>query len=228
MRLIWKLFFLAERTEYSVDAHILLRQRVCFCFYAIFVNISMIYWSYEQYLEVRNMKTITRILSLLMVLVIPVMLAACTDTQSGLTVAEVSEALELDLSDAAIVSMTDTHAGFHGDGTTFAVISASESTGGLIELSEHWKPLPLSENITALVYGISDDNRAFGPYITSDSSTEPLIPQIDNGYVYFYDRSTESTNPYDDSEVLSRYSFNFTLAMYDADTCTIYYVEFDT
>ena len=54
------------------------------------------------------------------------------------------------------------------------------------------------------------------------------IPQIENGYYYFYDRHDEATDPYDDSEFLARFSFNFTLAIYDSDTNTLYLCEYDT
>ncbi len=43
-----------------------------------------------------------------------------------------------------------------------------------------------------------------------------------------YDRYHDSTDPYDDSNVLARASFNFTIALYDAETDILYYCEFDT
>ena len=42
------------------------------------------------------------------------------------------------------------------------------------------------------------------------------------------DRSSESTDNTDDSMLLSRYSFNFTIAIYDTDTDILYYFEYDT
>ena len=62
----------------------------------------------------------------------------------------------------------------------------------------------------------------------TDENGDTIIPDIQNGYYYFYDRHSESTEPYNDEDVLSRASFNFTLALYDSDNNVLYYVEFDT
>ena len=82
-----------------------------------------------------------------------------------------------------------------------------------------------------MVYGLrweSDDaTYQVGPYLTDDNNN-PVIPQIENGYYYFLDRHSRSVDSYDDSDVLDRYSFNFTIAIYDADNDILYYVEFDT
>lgn len=57
---------------------------------------------------------------------------------------------------------------------------------------------------------------------------EVSIPEIQDGYYYFYDRHSESTNPYDDSELFQRFSFNFTFAIYDQSSNQIYLIEYDT
>ena len=57
---------------------------------------------------------------------------------------------------------------------------------------------------------------------------ETKIPQIENGYYNFYDRASKNKNNNDDSKLFDRYSFNFSLAIYDADTDRLYYFEFDT
>lgn len=38
----------------------------------------------------------------------------------------------------------------------------------------------------------------------------------------------QSTDPKDDTNVFSRFSYNFTMAIYDAETNTLYYMELDT
>jgi hypothetical protein len=54
------------------------------------------------------------------------------------------------------------------------------------------------------------------------------IPQIKNGYWFFSDRHNKSTSPEKDVDLFERRSFNFTLAIYDIDTNTLYYFELDT
>ena len=54
------------------------------------------------------------------------------------------------------------------------------------------------------------------------------IPTIENGYYYFKDRHSESTNKYDYTDINNRPSYNFTFAILDKDTNTIYYYELDT
>jgi len=56
----------------------------------------------------------------------------------------------------------------------------------------------------------------------------PAIPEVDNGYYYFRDRHYQSTDPTDDSGVLGRASYNFTIAIYDTDSKILYYMELDT
>ena len=56
----------------------------------------------------------------------------------------------------------------------------------------------------------------------------PVIPEVENGYYYFLDRHSQSTNPKYDSGVLGRASYNFTIAIYDEDRQTLYYAELDT
>ena len=61
-----------------------------------------------------------------------------------------------------------------------------------------------------------------------DLAEEVNIPEVTNGYYYFCDRHSDSIDSSDDTNLLSRASFNFTLAIYDSDTNRLYYVEFDT
>ena len=54
------------------------------------------------------------------------------------------------------------------------------------------------------------------------------MPAIYNGYYMFEDRHSESKDSRDDSELFDRYSYNFSIAIYDCDTDKMYYFEFDT
>lgn len=86
-----------------------------------------------------------------------------------------------------------------------------------MEESELWKPLPLSENTNNLITNTINDECA------------QAIPEITNGYYFFYDRHDDaSEDRYDDSQLWNRNSLNCTLAIYDADSDILYVYELDT
>ena len=141
---------------------------------------------------------------------------------------DISNSIGIDVTKGTVMTDSDSYGGFHGDGMMFQQISFEDSKlSDEIKDNGSWKPMPLSQNIKALVYGIEEDTSSIGPYLT-DENGDTIIPDIQNGYYYFYDRHSESTEPYNDKDVLNRYSFNFTLAVYDSDNHVLYYVEFDT
>jgi hypothetical protein len=142
-----------------------------------------------------------------------VVLPGIAGCQSKNILTDISKTLEVDVSEGTVISETDDHGGFHGDGTTFVEISFSDNDClNLIKESSAWKPFPLTDNMTAIIYGLGNS----------------LIPNIQNGYYCFVDRHWESKDKKDDSEVLNRYSFNFTAAIYDTDANILYYMELDT
>lgn len=141
---------------------------------------------------------------------------------------DVSENIEIDVSKGTVLTESDSHGGFHGDGMAMMQFAFDDDNAlAEIEKNDHWNSMPLSKNVTALVYGIDEDTSSIGPYLT-DEKGSTIIPEIQNGYYYFYDRHSESNDPYSDENILGRASFNFTLALYDADNNVLYYVEFDT
>lgn len=120
----------------------------------------------------------------------------------------------IDVSKGKVISENDTH-GFHGDGLYFSEIKFSDdSTVSQIKENEYWHKMPLSKNLNEFIYEPLDDGIK--------------IPKITNGYYYFYDRHSESSNPYDDTELLNRGSYNFTVMIYDCDTDTLYVCREDT
>lgn len=140
---------------------------------------------------------------------------------------DISESLGIDVRGTVLMD-SDSHGGFHGDGMLFQQISFEDSKlTDEIKDNDGWKPMPLSQNMEALVYGIEVDTSSIGPYLT-DESGDTIIPDIQNGYYYLYDRHSESKDPFSDKDILNRTSFNFTLALYDSDNHVLYYVEFDT
>jgi hypothetical protein len=135
----------------------------------------------------------------------------------------------VDVSDGTLISQLDDH-GFFGDGTSFAQISFSD-TDCLNEIRESavWKPLPLTDMLRALVMSRTEENGidTYSPMI-SDENGQSYFPAVTNGYYFFVDRQSEGSDTEDESEILNRYSFNFTIAIYDADTNMLYYLEIDT
>ncbi len=54
------------------------------------------------------------------------------------------------------------------------------------------------------------------------------LPRVEHGYYYFVDRQAESEQQTSDEQILERVSYNFSIAIYDTDTDTLYYVEADS
>ena len=128
----------------------------------------------------------------------------------------VGRMLNLDLGRAVLTRYRDTHGGFHGDGETFAAITLPEEMARGAESmmsfgQPWWHPLPLSEELSQVLWG--------------DSPLCADIPKVTKGWYFFYDAQG---HPYIEQSLFSRSSFNFTLAVYDAETRTIYYFELDT
>lgn len=135
----------------------------------------------------------------------------------------VSKYLGIDCSRGIANEYIETHGGFLGDGDTFIEIQfPNGSFEQVISECEEWRELPLTENLKIIIYGISNEERIWEPRVAGE------IPEIRNGYYYFEDRHSESSDKYDDSEIFDRYSYNYTIAVYDADTMTLYYCEEDT
>ena len=120
----------------------------------------------------------------------------------------------------SVVEEEDTHGGFHGDGTYYLTLDCSQNKEVAMELVNSWNAFPLSQNLQTILYG--------SKLLSSLLAEETNIPEITNGYYYFCDRHSESTDASDDTNLFSRASYNFTLMIYDSDTDRLYYVEFDT
>ena len=125
--------------------------------------------------------------------------------------------------DYAVVTESDSHGGFLGDGLYALVLDCGQNRDRALETVEDWRSLPLSEPLRLMMYGGEKNGVVYG-YL----GEENLLPEIENGWYFFEDRHSESTDPADDAPLLDRYSFNFSLAVYDADTDILYYFELDT
>lgn len=118
--------------------------------------------------------------------------------------------------DYEVIEMFDNHGGFHGDGHSLLVLDCSKNKEKILSIVDKWEKVPMSKNIYEMMYG----------------GRLPLfntIPKIENGYYKFYDRHPEaSENRNSDEDLLARYSYNFSVAVYDVDNNIFYYFELDT
>lgn len=132
----------------------------------------------------------------------------------------ISETLGIDVSGGTVVNSYDDHGGFQGEGTSYAVLSfEDDKLEQRLAAPGGWHHLPLTDNLETLIYGTRTETTATGPFIGITMS------RAERGYWYFYDRQGQTT---DDGSVLSRNSYNYTFALYDADKDLLYYCEYDT
>lgn len=132
----------------------------------------------------------------------------------------IGKKLDVDLSRATLAQYRDSHGGFHGDGDTFAVImlpedAAPEAESRMEYGAPWWKPLPLPEDLSRVLYGDGEN----GPLCPD------AVPEVERGWYFFYDAQG---HPYIEESLFSQTSFNFSIALYDADTQTMYYFSLDT
>ena len=165
-----------------------------------------------------------RIFCVLLALLLAAGLTGCVG-ESNTPRAQACQALDMDLTGGSQLAASDTHGGFLGDGLTFVSLQFSDDrVARELENRADWLPLPLSRTATALAYGLEEGDRGWGPYVTGEDG-EALIPPVQNGRYYFLDRHSDAGK---EEDVLERRSFNFTLALYDADQNILYYAEMDT
>ena len=132
--------------------------------------------------------------------------------------------LGFEITDYTIVEEEDTHGGFHGDGSYYLILDCSKNSSQVHEAIKEWKELPLSDNLDLVMYGgeIGGVNYAY------NFAEDAHLPTIQNGVYKFVDRHSSSVDQSDDTNLLDRASFNFSIAVYDLDTDTMYYFEKDT
>ena len=138
----------------------------------------------------------------------------------------ISKEIGIDVSTGKEDSNYDTHSG-NGDGTSCIVLSFDDDTVlEKIKNNSEWEAFPINETIQTLVYGISDETSSVGPFL-NDNKGNPLVPEIQNGYYILIDRQVDKDKA-TGADILHRYSFNFTLCLYDTDTDTLYFCKLDT
>jgi len=126
--------------------------------------------------------------------------------------------------DFLVVEELDTHDGFQGEGLYYLILDCSHNKTKSMQIVKNWKKLPLSENLNYIMYGEVKDGLTYG----YELAKEAHIPKIENGYYIFKDEHSQSKDSTDDTELLDRHSYNFSIAIYDCDTDQMYYFEYDT
>ena len=165
------------------------------------------------------MKKLTLLLAAAMLCFV---LAACGNPPSQKIV---STELGIDVSGGTELFAEDTHGGFLGDGRTFIALQFDDpSVLDAVKQNSDWKQFPLDETTQTLVYGINsaDEEGQNGPFL-SDEQGNALVPDIQNGYYILIDRHTET-----ELDILERFSFNFTVGLYDTDHNILYFGALDT
>lgn len=127
-----------------------------------------------------------------------------------------------------IIKSTDTHGGFHGDGVKKVTYKCGNKFN-TNNIKKKWKKIPFTENINIKLYGDAQKNGILYPPL---DEKDYAVPKIENGYYYFIDQYSREYKDvkdiYSDEKLLSRYSKNFTLTVYDIDNNLLYYYGVDT
>ena len=126
-----------------------------------------------------------------------------------------------DISSCKILKSEDTHGGFLGDGEYILIADCGKEPHWPADLYG-WKELPLPENIQLIMYGPEPDEYDYS------LAGEAGIPYIENGYYYFENRHPNAEKEDSSEDLFDLFSFNFSLALYDADKDMLYYYDLDT
>ena len=141
----------------------------------------------------------------------------------GDDISYISRRLNADLTGGKLIRYDDSHGGCPADGEIIAVLDMSRASEKFLDRVEGWNPLPLSENLQLLLYGGRRDIKSYDGFAFLK---EKGIPEVVNGFWYFRNRQEDIDWRNDD--IFDAYSFNFTVAIYNKDTATLYYYEIDT
>ena len=159
-----------------------------------------------------------RLFCCLLALALALGLGACYD---GGPLSGVSGVLGVNLSNGAVLQNVDTHSGFRNDGLYALTLEFGGAYGAdaaiQIAANDQWRPLPMTDPL-----------REAAETLLLGEDGERYIPEVETGYYFFLDRHSQATTPDDDSDLFSRSSFNFTLAVYDTQTNRLYYCVLDT
>lgn len=135
---------------------------------------------------------------------------------------DISGELGIDVSRGREIFNHDSHCG-NGDGCWYVVLQFhnNELLNGIMSDSR-WRTFPLDRTTQTLVYGVKVGSNSNGPYLVDDNGGT-LIPEISNGYYILIDRHEQKGQ-----NLLNRFSYNFTIGLYDIDSKRLYFCRFDS
>lgn len=165
---------------------------------------------------------------LLIVIALLISFSGCANIEKNSTLREISNDLNVNVSDGNIVAEQDSHGGFHGDGTSLVKIQFSDNQiEENIKNTQDWHAFPLDKTAQTILYGYKSENVISGPYLEDDDGNT-LVPQIKNGYYWLKDRLEKTSNNEPETDIPHHVSLNFTIAVYDSDSKVLYYCKEDT
>lgn len=154
--------------------------------------------------------------TLFIILLCEVMILGLTGCNNNSTMDYINQKINIDISKCDTIADKDGH--------SFVQVDCSNNKEEIINQVNEWNDLPLSENLQLIMYGGEKDGITYEYELAKKEG----IPRIKNGYYLFVDRHNESKDTDSDIDLFNRYSFNFTIVLYDKDTNNLYYYEFDT
>lgn len=141
---------------------------------------------------------------------------------------DIEKRTNVSFKECKIIKSSDTHGGFHGDGVKKVTYKCGNKFNTK-NIKKKWKKIPFTENINIELYGDAKKNGIEYPPL---DEKDYAVRKIENGYYYFIDQYSREYKDvkdiYSDEKLLSRYSKNFTLTVYDIDNNLLYYYGVDT
>lgn len=141
---------------------------------------------------------------------------------------DINEKTNVSFDTCNIISESDTHGGFLGDGKKIVIYYCGDDFNTK-NILNNWKKFP-SENLDIYFYGGAVKNGITYPKKDEENYS---IPKLENGYYYFIDNYSKNYNDsddiYSDDKILDMgRPHNFTLTVYDIDSNYLYFYEIDT
>lgn len=111
----------------------------------------------------------------------------------------------------------------HGDGETNAEIHLPKGTTreklGIIAGKSGWNSLPMPKDLSILIFG--DQSYEYG------NAQIRKAKQVKKGFYYYLDRAQEDAGVRNEP-LLSRFSYDFTFALYDPEKQILYFYQYDS
>ena len=143
------------------------------------------------------------------------------DYQNGITpsAAYLHRELGIARDEYTVLHEQDDHGGFHGDGMYFVVLDCSGKTEEMQKLTEDWRELPLPSNLHEKLYG--------GKFWDADPVENGLIEVANDGCYYFNNRHDDARHSWD-TEIEGKFSYNFSIAVFNRENDTLCLMCVDT